>query len=221
MTHEQTGRQFTAVLADDHHIVRAGLRMALETPGLIEESGLNVVAEASNGLETIEAVKIHRPHLLLLDVTMPLASGAEILVDIKRWSPDTKIVVLTAVSSSGLLASMIAEGVHGMFAKASDNQELFQKLPLILRGGRHIEASLVDLIKNATPLPELTSRERQTLNMLVSGRSNREIAEVMGISPKTAEKHRASLMAKLEVNSLVELMAKALREGLIEDQKVG
>lgn len=182
---------------------------------------MQIVAEAANGLEAIQAVKVHRPNLLLLDVSMPLASGAEILVDLRRWSPDTRIVVLTAVQSPGLLASMIEGGVQGLFSKASDNAELFRYLPLILRGGRHIEGGLVALIKSATPLPPLTPRERQTLTMLVSGRSNKEIAEVMGVSPKTAEKHRGSLMAKLQVNSLVELIAKALREGLIEDLDAG
>ena len=213
-------KKFTVVIADDHQIVRSGLRAAMETPGVVEENGLNVVAEAENGLEAISQVKQLRPDLLLLDVSMPMASGSEILLDIKRWSPETKIVVMTAVTSSGLLASMIQGGIVGLFSKASDNEEFFEKLPLILRGGRHVESSLVNVIQNANPLPELTPRERQTLNMLVSGRSNKEIANLMGVSPKTAEKHRSSLMAKLEVNSIVELMAKALREGLIDDQAI-
>lgn len=211
-------RKFTAILADDHQIVRAGLRMALERPGLIEEDGIEVVAEASNGLEAIEQVKVHSPDVLLLDISMPLASGAEILLDLQRWSPTTKIVIITAVTAPGLLASLIESDVDGLFAKASDNDALFAKLPLILRGSKYIEDAIMDMISDAPPTPVLTGRERQTLNMLIAGRSNKEIANLMGISPKTAEKHRASLMQKLAVNSIVELMAKALREGLIEEQ---
>jgi len=92
-------RKFTAVLADDHQIVRAGLRLALESDDVVEPGGLTVVAEATNGLEAIELVKVHKPDLLLLDISMPLASGAEILLDLRRWSAQTKIVVLTAVRS--------------------------------------------------------------------------------------------------------------------------
>ncbi len=218
---ESAKGRFRAVIADDHQIVRSGLRLALETPGLLEESGIAVVAEARNGLEAIEAVKTHRPDLLLLDVSMPLASGAEILLDIRRWSPDTKIVVLTAVTSPGLLSGLVEAGVDGLFSKAADNDELFSKLPLILRGGRHVAVSLVDLMRDAEPSPDLTPRERQTLTMIVSGKSNAEIAALMGTSPKTAEKHRASLMSKMRVGSVVELMSRALKDGLIEQHGLG
>lgn len=209
-------RRFRAIIADDHQIVRAGLRTALEAPGLIEDAGIEVVAEADNGLVAIEVTKRHRPDLALLDVSMPLASGSEILVDLQRWSPDTKVVFLTAITSPGLLANLVESGADGLFSKASDNSELIAKLPLILRGAKYVEARLADIIREATPMPELTQRERQTLTMIVAGKSNFEIAELMGVSPKTAEKHRSSLMAKLGVRSLVELMSHALKVGLIE-----
>ncbi len=215
-----TGSKFTAIIADDHTIVRSGLRTALEEPGFLGIDGIEVIGEAENGLETIELVKTLRPDLLLLDISMPFASGAEILLDIQRWSPDTKIVVLTAVTSSGLLAGLVEAGVEGLFSKASDSAELFEKLPLILRGSKHVESKILTLLEQSPPLPDLTPRERQTLNMLVAGKTNAEIADLMGISPKTAEKHRASLMAKMQVRSLVELMSKALRENLIEQQNI-
>lgn len=208
---------FRAVIADDHQIVRAGLKLALETPGMVATREIRVVGEAANGLEAIELVKLERPDILFLDVSMPMASGAEILADLRRWSPDTRIVVLTAVTSVGLLSSIVESGVDGLFSKASDNSELFAKLPIILQGGRHIESVLEALLRDAAPIGELTQRERQTLNMIVAGKINSEIAALMGISPKTAEKHRASLMQKLGVNSIVELMSKALQEGLLEE----
>jgi len=209
-------RRFRAIIADDHQIVRGGLRAALEAPGLIEDAGIEVVGEAENGLVAIELTKRHRPDLALLDVSMPFASGAEILVDLRRWSPDTKLVFLTAITSPGLLASLVEAGADGLFSKASDNTELFDKLPLILRGGRYVEARLAESIREATPMPDLTQRERQTLTMIVAGKSNAEIAGLMGVSPKTAEKHRTSLMSKLQVRSVVELMSRALKDGLIE-----
>lgn len=210
------GSPYTAIIADDHELVRAGLKTALERPGIIETDGLRVVAEAADGLEAIGLIRSHQPDLLLLDIQMPRASGAEILVDVRRWSPHSKLVVITAVSAPGILASVVDAGVDGLFSKASDNTELFEKLPLILRGGRHIAEPMVTLLKGGKAAPALTARERQTLNMIVSGRSTPEIAELMGISPRTAEKHRANLMAKMEVGSAVELMSKALKEGLID-----
>jgi len=209
-------RRFQAVIADDHQMVRAGLKSVISAPGVIEETGIEVIGEASNGLETIEVVKRLRPDLLLLDVQMPLASGSEILTDLKRWSPDTKIVVLTAVTSVGLLSGLVDGGVEGLFSKGADNAEFVAKLPLILRGGKHVEEALAALIRDNAGDVHLTQRERQTLNMVISGKTNNEIAELMGVSPKTAEKHRGSLMGKMGVKSAVELMSKALREGLIE-----
>ena len=212
--------QYTAIIADDHEIVRLGLAAALRKPGLITVEGIVVVAEARNGFEAIELVKKHRPNLLLLDISMPMASGAEILTDIKRWSPDTKIVVLTAVTSPGLLAGLVESRVDGLFSKASSNDELYAKLPLILRGGRHIAQSLVELMRDSAPPARLSDRERQALNMVIAGKTNAEMAELMGISPRTVEKHRANLMAKLGVKSAVELMSKALQEGLIEEHRL-
>jgi DNA-binding NarL/FixJ family response regulator len=212
--------RYTALIADDHEIVRAALAAALRKPGLIEATGLEIVAEAAHGLETIELVKRHRPDLLVLDVSMPHASGAEIIADIRRWSPDTRIVVFTAVTSPGLLRGLVEASVDGLFAKAGDNAELFSRLPLILRGGRHVSEVLVKLIRTAAEPPPLTARERQTLNMIISGKTNAEIAELMGISPRTVEKHRASVMVKLDVKTTVELMARALKDGLIEEQRL-
>ncbi len=219
MMRQTASRQFTAILADDHQIVRSGLRMAIESPGVVEDDGIAVLAEAANGLEAIEQIKIHQPDLLLLDISMPIVSGAEILLDIKRWSPETKIVILTAVTSPGLLAGLVHAGIDGLFSKASNNDALFSMLPLILRGARHIEPAFLDIIRDSAPLEALTPREQQTLNMIVTGKSNKEIAELMGVSPKTAEKHRTSLMQKLKVRSIAELLAKALREGLIEEHR--
>lgn len=212
--------QFTAIIADDHPLVRSGLRGALAPPGAVETDGLNVVAEAENGLKAIELVKRERPDLLLLDISMPLASGAEILTDVKRWSPKTKIVVMTALTAPGLLASLVAAGVDGLFSKDSNTDELVEKLPLILRGGRHVAAHLVEVMRGADELPPLTQREHQTLNMIIVGKTNAEIADQMGISPKTAEKHRTSLMQKMGARSAIELMAKALKHGLIDEQAV-
>lgn len=208
--------RYHAVIADDHAIVRAGLKDALEKPGLIENDGLVVVDEAGDGLQAIAAIRRHRPDLLLLDVSMPLAGGVEVLVECRRWSPDTKVVVLTGISAVGLITDLIQSGVDGLFSKASSNEEMYEKLPGILRGQRFIASVFLDLLEDSPKPSLLTDRERQTLNMIISGRSNKEIAEGLGISIKTVDKHRTSLMQKLKVRSVPQLMALALKEGLID-----
>jgi len=212
---------FTVLIADDHEIVRDGLRRALETPGLIEDPPLAVVAEAADGYETLAAAKQHRPDLLLLDLTMPLSGGAEIFNEIRRWSPETKVVVFSSVTAPAVLAQLVEAGVDGMFAKGGPNALLYEKLPFILRGGRFIAPDCLALIGDAPPPVALTPRESQTLQMVLRGRTTKEIAETQGISPRTAEKHRASLMTKLGVRSVAELMARALEDGLLEEAGTG
>ena len=211
-----TEPRYHAVIADDHAIVRAGLRTALETPGVIEPAGIKVLAEASDGLQAIAALRQHRPDLLLLDVQMPHAGGLEVLVEARRWSPDTKIVILTGVMAVGKISELVSSGVDGLFSKGEDNTELFRQLPNILRGRKHVASSFVEMLENAPDSPALSDRERQTLNLIVAGRSNKEIAEMLGISIKTVDRHRTNLMQKLDVHSVAQLIAYALRERLID-----
>ncbi|MCC2098156.1 MAG: response regulator transcription factor, partial [Hyphomicrobiales bacterium] len=97
--------RYRAVIADDHQIVRAGLKVALETPGMIEPEGIAILDEAGDGVEAITAVRKHRPDLLLLDVSMPRAGGVEVVGEVKRWSPATRIAVFTGISAPGLVSS--------------------------------------------------------------------------------------------------------------------
>lgn len=209
-------RRYRAIIADDHQIVRDGLRSALETPGLVTHDGLQVIAEAENGFEALAEVKVHLPELLILDISMPLAGGAEVINDIRRWSPETRIAILTGINAPGLICSLVDTGVEGMFSKGASLDELYQQLPLILRGGHYIAEPFVKIVDQQQLRPSLTDRERQTLNMVISGKTNREIADAMSISPKTVDKHRTSLMKKLDVHSVTELIAYALREGMID-----
>jgi len=207
---------YTAVIADDHDIVRDGLRAALERSDLLELLTLDVVAETSNGFETLAAVKQHQPDLLLLDLTMPLSGGAEVYTDVRRWSPQTKVVVYSSVTAPGVLSMLVSAGVDGMFAKGGSNKLLYEKLPLILRGGRYIAPECLAMMEGHDDEVTLTAREHQTLHLVLSGKTTKEIAAVQGISPRTVEKHRASLMQKLDVSSVAELMAKALKDGLLD-----
>lgn len=207
----------TVVIADDHAIIRNALDDALSRPGRVAVKGMRVLAHAENGFEAVAAVKQHKPDLLLLDVAMPLASGAQIVNDIRRWSANTHTVVFTGVETAGLLLGLIEDGVRGLFSKADPIEELLDKLPLILDGSTYVSPRFSMVLETQSAVGSLTPRERQTLNMVVAGKSNREIAEAMNVSAKTVDKHRTSMMSKLDVHSVVELIALALREGLLDD----
>lgn len=204
------------VLADDHAIVRDGLARALETPGVVMPEGMELVGVAGDGFETLAVVKNHKPDLLILDITMPLASGGEILNDIRRWSPASKVVIYSSVTQGSVLAHLQEQGVDGMFFKGAPLPILYERIPRILRGETYIAEECRSFMDNATKTIALTPRENQTLTMLLSGRSTKEIAELQGISARTAEKHRASLMAKLNVKSVIELVKVAVAEGLVD-----
>ena len=184
--------------------------------GQRESVQFEIVDYAENGLQALAAVKSHQPDILYLDVSMPLASGVEILADVKRWSPHTKILVFTGVVAPGLLASLVEAGVNAIFSKTTATQVMLEKLPLILQGGHYIAPELIQAIEQGQQTVKLTDRERQTLNLILSGKSNKEMAKLLNISPKTVDKHRTSLMQKLDVHSIAELMARALQDGLLE-----
>ena len=208
------------MIVDDHPLVRQGLRTALETPGLVCPAGIEVKAEAGNGLDAITETKLHQPDLLLLDIAMPLAGGTEVLHDLQRWSPDTRIVVLTGLNSGNLISQLLELGVAGLFYKGEDLQHLYAQLPLILQGGRHIAPAFEQVLLNLQDTQVLTAREQQILNMIVAGKTNKDMANQLFISPKTIDKHRTSLMQKLGVHSVAELIVYALREGLVDAEQL-
>ena len=207
------GRNCRAVVADDHAIIRSALSSALKATETID---LEVVDEAADGIEAIVMVRKHRPHLLLLDVSMPHAGGTEVLLEARRWSPDTKVVIFTGIAARGKIAELIEAGADGVFCKSDDLDELVRAVPSILQGARIICARYVAMLEELSDITPLTDRERQVLNLVVSGQTNREIAETLGISIKTVDRHRTNLMGKTGSHSATELIAYALREGLID-----
>lgn len=178
-------------------------------------AGCAVVAEAQNGLEAIAALRKWRPDLLLLDVAMPLAGGAEVLVEARRWSPETKVVILTGVSAAGKIRELWGLGVDGLFPKNGATDEMLAAIPAIL-GGRRVVAETLKSVAQSDAPSRLTDRERQVLHLIIGGAGNKEIAERLGVSPKTVDRHRTTLMSKLDVHSVAELIAYALRERLID-----
>ncbi len=204
----------TAVIADDHAIVRQGTLQILTSIDNVE-----IVAEADNGLSAIAAVKKHEPDLLVLDAAMPMARGIEVYSEARRWTPQTRIVLLTGFTSLSLLADWLDAGVDGVLLKSCSPDELRRGFITVLEGGSYVAKSVQDKLGAAIAPSGLTAREHEVLSLIATGHANRAIAERLSISPKTVEKHRGSLMAKLGVHSVAELMVYALREGLLDEHK--
>lgn len=206
--------KYRAIIADDHAIVRNSLAAILAEIGDVE-----VVAEAANGLETIALVKQHAPDLLLLDAAMPLARGVQVYGEARRWSPETRIVVVTGFTSTTMLADWLAAGVDGLFLKSADPGEMQQGFAQVLAGGKFVSQEVADKLAAEPEREPLTDREREVLSLIAAGHQNAAIGDKLFISPKTVEKHRASLMAKLGVNSVSGLLTHALREGLLDEHR--
>ncbi|MEM9850505.1 MAG: response regulator transcription factor, partial [Pseudomonadota bacterium] len=170
-----------AVIADDHAIIRAGLRQ------IVSDAGLTVLAEAGDGLAALAAVRRHRPQLLTLDLAMPYAQGTEVYYEARRWSPETRIIVFTGLTSAGLLSDLVTGGVDGLFAKRGDPAELAQHLPIILAGGQVVAPEVSAILADGSALTELTARERQILALVAQGHANKAIAERLGVSAKTID----------------------------------
>ena len=204
----------TVIIADDHAIVRRGVSQILSTI-----ANINIVCEAENGLVAISALKQFKPDLLVVDAAMPLAKGIEVLTECRRWSPQTRIILLTGFTSAGLLAQWLNADVDGILLKSCSPEDMRKAFVIVLNGGKFISLAAQALLSETHTVAELTPRETEVLSLIASGHQNLSIAQRLGISKRTVEKHRSSLMLKLDVTSVAELMTYALREGLLDEYK--
>ena len=201
----------SVVIADDHALTRDGIRSLLQSL-----DGFEIVADVADGLAAISAVKQFKPDLAVLDLKMPHANGVEAFIEVRRWSPGTRVVVVTGLNSAAMFRELIDAGVDGLFLKAGDVSQLKQALPRILSGNPVIADEVAALVAQAAKTASLTRREFQVLQAIAHGKTNADIATQLGISPKTVDSHRTSLMAKLEVHSTASLLKRAMQDGLID-----
>ncbi|MBI5015037.1 MAG: response regulator transcription factor [Deltaproteobacteria bacterium] len=209
------------VIVDDHAIIRDGLR-AILTGGL----GLEVVAEAADGRDAVRSVMEHAPELVLLDLNMPRMSGLDAIKEIKRCCPNTKVLVLTAHQDEEHVFASLQAGADGYVLKDASAAELLLAAKGVLAGktclGPEISKQVVEGYLEArsartptTAWDSLTDREKQILKMIAEGHKNKEIADYHSISEKTVERHRANLMAKLDLHSASALTVFAIERGLV------
>jgi two-component system response regulator NreC len=210
----------TIVLADDHHVVRQGLRTLLES-----EPDFRVIGEAGDGLEAVQLVERLQPDVLVLDLMMPSLNGLEVTRQVGQRSPQTRVVILSMHSSEAYVMEALRHGAAGYVIKASSAADLIKAVREVTAGRHYLSPPLsehaieayIQRAKEATldKYETLTTREREVLHLAAEGHSNREIAERLSISPYTAMTHRANLMRKLDLHSQTDLVRYALQRGII------
>lgn len=209
------------LIADDHAIVRNGLRRLLE-----EQSDMEVVGEATNGLETVKKVKSLRPNVALVDIAMPHLSGLEAVTLIKEAVPNTQVVLLSMHEKDAYVDRALASGAKGYVLKASPTSDVLEAIRAVHNDkyflSSKVNAQIIDTYlrnrKDKTDVSGynlLSEREQQVFRLLVEGRETSETADILCISLKTVKKHRANIMKKLDVHNMVEMVKYAVKIGII------
>ncbi|SHK07847.1 two component transcriptional regulator, LuxR family [Desulfatibacillum alkenivorans DSM 16219] len=212
------------VIAEDHNILRAGLRSLLEDMEEVE-----VTAEARDGVEAIQCVREHLPDLLLLDLSMPRLNGLSAINEIKASYPETKILVLTVHKAEDYILESFRAGADGYCLKEADRADLFGAIRNVLAGKRYLDPGIADQVlegfiegkqslKQQSSWDTVTQREKEVLKLVGEGRKNKEIGDILCISVKTVEKHRANIMEKLNLHNASELTAYAIKKGLVVEE---
>jgi DNA-binding NarL/FixJ family response regulator len=207
------------LLADDHAMVRRGLRLILDA-----EPDLDVVAEAGDGVEAVEQVLRQEIHLAVLDVSMPKLTGLQAAREIGRQRPGTRVLMLSMHDNEEYLFEALSVGASGYVLKSAVDQDLVTACRAALRGEPFLYPAAVSTLirthlerrKDEPDHDPLSPREREVVKLIAEGLSGREIAELLEISPRTVERHRANLLEKLGLQDRVEVTRYAIRRGLIE-----
>jgi DNA-binding NarL/FixJ family response regulator len=208
------------LVADDHHVVRTGLRTLLET-----KTGWQVCAEAANGREAVEKAGELKPDVAVLDIGMPLLNGVEATRQIRKLSPKTEVLILTMHDSEMLIQEVLEAGARGYILKDDADRNLIAAVSALSRHKPYLSSrvsgvfskSMQSLGDNSgSDRRRLTPREREIVQLLAEGKSNKEIAGLLSISVKTAETHRANIMLKLNMHSITELVRYAVRNRIIQ-----
>ena len=212
-------RQIRVLLADDHALLRAGLRALLGSM-----AGIEVIAEASNGRETLQMIEAHRPDVVLMDIMMPELNGLEATARISGKFPNVHVVILSMTAGQEFVLQALQAGAAGYLLKNVNPQELEMAVRATARGEIYlcsaISRHLVDAyLTRAKGLPaakeHLTPRQREVLQLIAEGATTKAIAKKLGISVKTAESYRAELMETLDIHDIAGLTRYAVRTGLI------
>lgn len=207
------------LLADDHTIVRQGFKALLES-----FPRFTVVAEASDGIEAVDRIEETHPDIALMDIMMPNLNGLEATKTVTRRNLKAKIIILSMHANSSYAVRALKNGAQGYVLKDANQDEIVQAIDTVMQGGRFISpqisnevlSALIETDQNSDDmLEQLTPRERQVLQMIAEGNSNKEIADKLVLSVRTIETHRSNLMIKLKIGSQAKLVHFAIQSGLV------
>jgi DNA-binding NarL/FixJ family response regulator len=208
------------IIAEDHNLVRQGIRALLEQSGDVQ-----VVAEAATGEEAIQLVEIHKPEVVVMDLSMPRLDGAQAAERILDMNLPTRIIILSMHADTTMVQQLLRRGVKGYLLKDAVTEELLLAVRSVSQGKMFLSPTISDTVMTMLLSPAdasaeraadlLTPREREVLQLIAEGRTNNDMAAIMSISVKTVEKHRANVMSKLQVNDLASLIREAIKQGLI------
>jgi len=207
------------VLADDHQIVRDGLRSLFE-----KQADISVIAEASDGREAVDLVTKLSPDIVIMDVNLPGLNGIAATTELRKRSPGTKIIALSMRCDKQVIGDMLRAGASGYLPKDVAFRELAVAIRTVVEGRTYLSPEAAELVvegfvrrnpsDTGTAASLLTSKEKQVLQLVAEGKSNKMIASIMGVGIKTVDTHRQHLMARLNLHSVAELTKYAIREGI-------
>ncbi len=203
------------VLADDHVLVRQGLK------SLLEREGFQVAGEASDGQEAVQQVVSLQPDVVVLDISMPILNGVDAARSLGKLAPKTKVILLTQHGEDQYISGALEAGVSGYVLKNQVANDLVRAIQQVSRGQVYlspgVSAALMDAYRSKSdkPADPLTPRERQVLQLIAEGKSTKDVAALLGISVKTAESHRTRLMQKLDIHETASLVRYAVRRGIV------
>ena len=210
-------RKIRILLADDHQLVRQGFRLILES-----QPDMEVVGEAGNGREAIEAAETLRPDVIVMDVTMPGLNGIEATRRIREKAPGVRVLGLSVHRDGVYVREMVRAGAEGYLLKDAAGAELLAAIHAVAEGNSYLSpevagAVLKDYRKHAlNPIDVLSAREREILQMIAEGKTNKEVATALDLSVYTVDGHRTRIMEKLSLHSVGELVRFAVRNGLVD-----
>jgi DNA-binding NarL/FixJ family response regulator len=204
------------LIADDHGIVRSGVKLLLE-----RQPDIEVVAEAEDGVDAVEKTLEHRPDVVVLDVSMPRMTGLQATHEIKQQAPETQVLILSMHDDERSLFEALRAGAAGYVLKRAADQDLVDAVRAAGRGEPFLTASaqqtlIRDFLDRDAEPQELSPREQEVVKLIAEAHTNKEIAEILHLSEKTVESHRARVLQKLGMRDRVELVRYAIRRGLVE-----
>jgi DNA-binding NarL/FixJ family response regulator len=218
-------KPYEIILADDHTMFREGIKRIIES-----KRSLRIIGEVNNGLELLDQLKRVQPDLVILDISMPYLRGLEATREINKAYPKVNVLILTMHKSRAYLHHAIEAGVNGYLLKEDADHELFSAIEAIREGKTYISPLLSPGLTDRAPKggheakslssrESLTLRERQVLKLVAEGKTNKDIADLLFISTRTVENHRANIMRKMDFHKVVDLVKYAIREGYTEETK--